>query len=73
MFAANISVVDPMREFGSPLGNLAYKERVDGWRMKQVKNVAPSTTAPSTTSQAASERGQDIDASTDVVIDESFL
>ncbi|XP_071698466.1 cellulose synthase A catalytic subunit 3 [UDP-forming]-like isoform X2 [Rutidosis leptorrhynchoides] len=61
-----------IREFSSPgIGNLAFKERVD--RMKQFKNVAPSTTAPSTTSQTASERGQDIDASTDVIIDESLL
>ncbi|KAM0048158.1 putative cellulose synthase (UDP-forming) chromatin regulator PHD family [Helianthus anomalus] len=61
----NIRVVDPVREFGSTgLGNLAWKERVDGWKMKQDKNVAPMTT-----SRAASERGQDIDASTDVLDD----
>lgn len=60
--------MDPVREFGSTgLGNLAWKERVDGWKMKQDKNVVPMTT-----SRAASERGQDIDASTDVV-DDSLL
>lgn len=36
--------------------------------MKQDKHVAPMTT-----SRAASERGVDIDASTDVLVDESLL
>lgn len=68
-FAGNIRVVDPVREFGSPgLGNVAWKERVDGWKMKQEKNVVPMTT-----SNAASERGGDIDASTDVLVDDSLL
>lgn len=67
--AANIRVVDPVREFGSPgLGNVAWKERVDGWKMKQDKNVVPMTT-----SHTASERGGDIDASTDVIVDDSLL
>ncbi|WOH14665.1 hypothetical protein DCAR_0934185 [Daucus carota subsp. sativus] len=65
----NIRVVDPVREFGSPgLGNVAWKERVDGWKMKQDKNVVPMTT-----SHTASERGGDIDASTDVIVDDSLL
>ncbi|XP_057513049.1 cellulose synthase A catalytic subunit 3 [UDP-forming]-like isoform X1 [Actinidia eriantha] len=66
----NIRVVDPMREFGSPgLGNVAWKERVDGWKMKQEKNVVPMTTT-----HAASERGGgDIDATTDVLVDDSLL
>lgn len=65
----NIRIVDPVREFGSPgLGNVAWKERVDGWKMKQDKNVAPMTT-----SRSASERGGDIDAGTDVLVDESLL
>ncbi|GFY90468.1 cellulose synthase family protein [Actinidia rufa] len=66
----NIRVVDPVREFGSQgLGNVAWKERVDGWKMKQEKNVAPMTT-----SHAASERGGgDIDASTDVLVDDALL
>ncbi|KAL8128335.1 cellulose synthase A catalytic subunit 3 [UDP-forming]-like [Apium graveolens] len=65
----NIRIVGPVREFGSPgLGNVAWKERVDGWKMKQDKNVAPTTT-----SRAASERGGDIDASTHVPVDESLL
>lgn len=71
--AANIRVVDPVREFGSPgLGNVAWKERVDGWKMKQEKNVVPMSTG-----QANSERGagdnRDIDASTDVLVDDSLL
>ncbi|KAJ7982211.1 Cellulose synthase family protein [Quillaja saponaria] len=66
----NIRVVDPVREFGSPgLGNVAWKERVDGWKMKQEKNVVPMSTG-----QATSERGVgDIDASTDVLVDDSLL
>ena len=68
--AASIRVVDPVREFGSPgLGNVAWKERVDGWKMKQEKNVVPMIT-----SHAASERGGgDIDASTDGLVDDSLL
>ncbi|PSS12013.1 Cellulose synthase A catalytic subunit 8 [UDP-forming] like [Actinidia chinensis var. chinensis] len=66
----NIRVVDPVREFGSQgLGNVAWKERVDGWKIKQEKNVIPMTT-----SHAASERGGgDIDASTDVLVDDALL
>ncbi|KAG9133853.1 hypothetical protein Leryth_017938 [Lithospermum erythrorhizon] len=68
--SANIRVVDPVREFGSQgLGNVAWKERVDGWRMKQGKNAVPMTN-----SHPPSERGgADIDASTDVMVDESLL
>ncbi|TKY68136.1 Cellulose synthase A catalytic subunit 3 of UDP-forming [Spatholobus suberectus] len=59
----NIRVGDP------GLGNVAWKERVDGWKMKQEKNVVPMSTG-----QAASERGAgDIDASTDVLVDDSLL
>jgi len=69
-FAANGRVVDPVREFGSPgLGNVAWKERVDGWKMKQDKNVVPMSTG-----HAPSERGVgDIDAATDVLVDDSLL
>ncbi|PKI35667.1 hypothetical protein CRG98_043938, partial [Punica granatum] len=66
----NIRVVDPAREFGSHgLGNVAWKERVDGWKMKQEKPVAPAMS----TGQATSERGGDIDASTDILVDDSLL
>jgi len=69
-FAANVRVVDPVREFGSPgLGNVAWKERVDGWKMKQDKTVVPMSTG-----HAPSERGAgDIDAATDVLVDDSLL
>lgn len=65
--------MDPVREFGSSgLGNVAWKERVDGWKMKQENNVVPMSTG-----QANSERGagdnRDIDASTDVLVDDSLL
>ncbi|GLT39745.1 hypothetical protein SLA2020_139200 [Shorea laevis] len=66
----NFRGVDPVREFGSPgLGNVAWKERVDGWKMKQEKNVMPMSTG-----QVPSERGAgDIDTSTDVLVDDSLL
>ena len=71
LLAANIRVVDPVREFGSSpgMGNVAWKERVDGWKMKQEKNVVPMSTG-----QAASGSGAgDIDASTDMLVDDSLL
>ncbi|VVB13296.1 unnamed protein product [Arabis nemorensis] len=59
----NRRIVDPVG-----LGNVAWKERVDGWKMKQEKNTGPVST------QAASERGGgDIDASTDILADEALL
>jgi cellulose synthase A len=60
----NIRVVEP------GLGNVAWKERVDGWKMKHDNK----NTAPMSTGQATSERGiGDIDASTDVLFDDSLL
>ncbi|CAN1316827.1 Cellulose synthase A catalytic subunit 3 [UDP-forming] [Linum perenne] len=51
--AANIRSPEQSREFPSPgLGNVAWKERVDGWKMKQEKNAIPMSS-----SQAPSERG----------------
>ncbi|KAK9123518.1 hypothetical protein Sjap_013120 [Stephania japonica] len=67
----NVRMVDPTREFGQQgFGNVAWKERVDGWKVKQEKNIVPMSTT-----QAASEgRGAgDIDASTDVLMDDSLL
>lgn len=60
---------DHGRESGSSgFGNVAWKERIDGWKMKPEKNGAPSV------SNAPSEvRGTDFDASTDVLIDDSLL
>lgn len=70
--AANIRVVDPSREFGSQgFGNVAWKERVDGWKLKQEKNVVPMSTGGHGTSEG---RGAgDIDASTDVNMDDALL
>ncbi|GAU12645.1 hypothetical protein TSUD_121360, partial [Trifolium subterraneum] len=60
----NIRVIEP------GLGNVAWKERVDGWKMKHDNK----NTAPMSTGQATSERGiGDIDASTDVLFDDSLL
>ncbi|KAH6759747.1 Cellulose synthase family protein [Perilla frutescens var. hirtella] len=68
--AGKARIVDPVREFGSSgLGNVAWKERVDGWKMKQEKPAVPMTT-----SHPPSERGAgDIDASTDILVDDSLL
>ncbi|CAN1316829.1 Cellulose synthase A catalytic subunit 3 [UDP-forming] [Linum perenne] len=66
--AANIRSPEQSREFPSPgLGNVAWKERVDGWKMKQEKNAIPMSS-----SQAPSERGVgDIDATTDILVDDN--
>ncbi|XP_058072785.1 cellulose synthase A catalytic subunit 3 [UDP-forming]-like isoform X2 [Magnolia sinica] len=68
----NIRVVDPAREFGSQgFGNVAWKERVDGWKVKQEKNTAPMSTGGHGISEG---RGAgDIDASTDVNMDDALL
>jgi cellulose synthase A len=51
-------------------GNVAWRERIDGWKMKPEKN-----TAPMSVSNAPSEGrgGGDFDASTDVLMDDSLL
>lgn len=60
------------REFNSQgFGNVAWKERVDGWKLKQDKNVGPMSTGGHGTSEG---RGAgDIDASTDVNMDDALL
>ncbi|GAB2300169.1 Cellulose synthase A catalytic subunit 3 [UDP-forming] [Dionaea muscipula] len=62
---SNIGVLDPSREFG----NIAWKERVDGWK-RQDKNMVMTSTvhAPS-----EGKGGGDIDANTDILIDDSTL
>uniref|UniRef100_A0A6N2N5N7 Cellulose synthase n=1 Tax=Salix viminalis TaxID=40686 RepID=A0A6N2N5N7_SALVM len=68
---ANTRVVDPTRDSGSlGFGNVAWRERIDGWKMKPEKN-----TAPMSVSNAPSEGrgGGDFDASTDVLMDDSLL
>ncbi|CAN1744985.1 Cellulose synthase A catalytic subunit 3 [UDP-forming] [Linum perenne] len=66
---ATIRLGDQQREYGSGgFGNVAWKERIDGWKMKPEKN----TTAPPSVSNAPSEGrgGVDFDASTDVLMDD---
>ncbi|KAI4323410.1 hypothetical protein L6164_023018 [Bauhinia variegata] len=68
-YSSDINQSPNIRGGDSGLGNVAWKERVDGWKMKQDKNVVPLSTG-----QATSERGAgDIDASTDVLVDDSLL
>ncbi|KAL6636719.1 hypothetical protein ACP70R_024291 [Stipagrostis hirtigluma subsp. patula] len=62
---------NPSREFSGSLGNVAWKERVDGWKMKD-KGAIPTANG---TSIAPSEgRGVgDIDASTDYNMEDALL
>uniref|UniRef100_A0A0D9W0G3 Cellulose synthase n=1 Tax=Leersia perrieri TaxID=77586 RepID=A0A0D9W0G3_9ORYZ len=62
---------NPSREFSGSLGNVAWKERVDGWKMKD-KGAIPMTNG---TSIAPSEgRGVgDIDASTEYNMEDALL
>uniref|UniRef100_I1PGJ6 Cellulose synthase n=2 Tax=Oryza TaxID=4527 RepID=I1PGJ6_ORYGL len=62
---------NPSREFSGSLGNVAWKERVDGWKMKD-KGAIPMANG---TSIAPSEgRGVgDIDASTDYNMEDALL
>ncbi|KAF1885283.1 hypothetical protein Lal_00029172 [Lupinus albus] len=58
-----------VRVMDSGLGNVAWKERVDSWKLKQDKNVFPMTTC-----LPAFDRGAgDIDACIDVLADDSLL
>jgi len=52
------------------LGNIAWKERVDAWKMKKEKNAVQMST-----SQASSERGDGdvVDSISDVPVDDSLL
>nr|ACZ82298.1 cellulose synthase [Phyllostachys edulis] len=63
---------NPSRKFSGSIGNVAWKERVGGWKMKQDKGAIPMTNG---TSIAPSEgRGVgDIDASTDYNMDDALL
>lgn len=64
---------NPSREFSGGFGNVAWKERVDGWKMKQDKNVPPMAT--NVTSHAPSEGRAvtDIDAATDYNMEDALL
>ncbi|WJX87210.1 Cellulose synthase A catalytic subunit 3 [UDP-forming] [Trifolium repens] len=69
-YSSDVNQFQNMRGVDAGLGNVAWKERVDGWKMKSEKSVAPTMS----TGQAASERGTgDLDARSDVLIDESLL
>ncbi|KAL8172181.1 hypothetical protein V2J09_023985 [Rumex salicifolius] len=66
------------REFASPgIGNIAWKERVDSWKVKQEKSTGrPSVSrAPSEGRFGGSEARftTDIDASTDVAMEDALL
>ncbi|PON81303.1 Cellulose synthase [Trema orientale] len=69
----NIKVMDSKCEYGSSSSssqvNVAWKERVKGWKMKE-KSIVPTSTG-----QSNSERGGsgDIDATIDVVVEDTFL
>ncbi|CAI8607508.1 unnamed protein product [Vicia faba] len=68
-YSSDVNQSPNMRVVDAGLSNVAWKERVDGWKMKPEKNVAPMSTG-----QAASERGVgDIDARSDIFGDESLL
>lgn len=64
-------MVDPAREFGSSgFGNVAWKERIDGWKIKPEMNAVPMSVS---NALFEGKGGGDFDASTDVVIDDSIL
>ncbi|CAN7107361.1 unnamed protein product [Brassica rapa subsp. narinosa] len=66
---ASRRTVDPVKDLGSTgLRNAAWRERVEGWKMKQENRFSPVR------SQSASERGvYDFDATTNVSVDEALL
>ena len=61
--------MDPVKDLGSTgLRNATWRERVEGWKMKQENRFSPVR------SQSASERGvYDFDATTNVSVDEALL
>jgi len=63
---------DSGRGFFGRFGNVEWKERVDGWRLKQDKNVAPDTNG---VTYATSEgRGfGDVESTIDYNMDDGLL
>jgi cellulose synthase A len=62
---------NPSREFSGSVGNVAWKDRVDGWKMKQDKGAVPMTNGSSI---APSEgRGAADDASTEYNMEDALL
>ncbi|KAF3781436.1 putative cellulose synthase A catalytic subunit 8 UDP-forming [Nymphaea thermarum] len=69
--SGSIRAVDPTREFGSQsFGNVAWKERVDSWKLKQKKNVIHVMGG---TTAASEGKGGDVDSCTDVNMDDPLL
>ncbi|CAJ2657467.1 unnamed protein product [Trifolium pratense] len=69
-YSSDVNQFQNVRAVDAGLGNVAWKERVDGWKMKSEKSVAPTMS----TGLTASERGTgDMDARSDVLIDDSLL
>jgi cellulose synthase A len=65
------SPANPSREFSGSIGNVAWKDRVDGWKMKQDKGAVPMTNGSSI---APSEgRGAADDASTEYNMEDALL
>ncbi|KAL2940411.1 Cellulose synthase A catalytic subunit 3 [UDP-forming] [Bienertia sinuspersici] len=54
-------------------GMRAWKERVDGWKVKQGKNVGTGSNGPGSNARALSERGGDINDSSTDIVDDSLL
>ncbi|CAL0333572.1 unnamed protein product [Lupinus luteus] len=68
-YLSDVNQSSNVRAVDSGLGSVAWKERVDGWKMKQDKNVFPMNTC-----LPAFERGVgEIDACTDILVDDSLL
>ncbi|KAF9679654.1 hypothetical protein SADUNF_Sadunf06G0037100 [Salix dunnii] len=62
---------DPTRDSGSlGFGNVAWRERIDGWKMKPEKNTTPMSVS---NAPSESRGGGDFYVSTDVLMDDSLL
>ena len=70
-----VSPANHSREFSGALGNVAWKERIDGWKMKQDRASVRPQTVTNGSSRAPSEgRGTiDYDATTDYIMDDALL
>jgi hypothetical protein len=60
------------REFSASIGNVAWKERDDGWKMKGRNGVIPMTNSTSITSCEGRGAG-DIDVSTEYNMEDALL
>ncbi|KAG0455582.1 hypothetical protein HPP92_024874 [Vanilla planifolia] len=64
---------NPSREFSGGFGNVAWKERVDGWKMKADKNTHPLTTNGTSHAPSEGRPVTDIDAATDYNMEDALL